>query len=80
MAIDFAEQAGLPGVLLYSADSVRHALEQAIALGTAPGIDRVAGRAARAVHDAPTPCWAKTAQCCACASWCSSTHRIPAPC
>ncbi|MBV6803008.1 propionate catabolism operon regulatory protein PrpR [Xanthomonas campestris pv. lawsoniae] len=46
MAIDFAEQAGLPGVLLYSADSVRHALEQAIALGTAPGIDRVAGRAA----------------------------------
>lgn len=46
MAIDFAEQAGLPGVLLYSADSVRHALEQAITLGTAPGIDRVAGRAA----------------------------------
>ncbi|WP_386338573.1 propionate catabolism operon regulatory protein PrpR [Xanthomonas citri pv. citri] len=46
MAIDFAEQAGLPGVLLYSADSVRHALEQAITLGTAPGTDRVAGRAA----------------------------------
>ncbi|CEJ41681.1 propionate catabolism operon regulatory protein PrpR [Xanthomonas citri pv. bilvae] len=46
MAIDFAEQAGLPGVLLYSADSVRHALEQAITLGTAPGTDRVAGRTA----------------------------------
>lgn len=36
MAIDFAEQAGLPGVLLYSADSVRLALDQAIALATAP--------------------------------------------
>ncbi|WP_434988600.1 propionate catabolism operon regulatory protein PrpR [Xanthomonas melonis] len=35
MAIDFAEQAGLPGVLLYSAASVRQALEQAIALGSA---------------------------------------------
>ncbi|WP_173647346.1 propionate catabolism operon regulatory protein PrpR [Xanthomonas citri] len=46
MAIDFAEQAGLPGVLLYSADSVRHALEQAITLGTAPGTDRVAARTA----------------------------------
>ncbi|WAW90224.1 propionate catabolism operon regulatory protein PrpR [Xanthomonas citri pv. malvacearum] len=46
MAIDFAEQAGLPGVLLYSVDSVRHALEQAITLGTAPGTDRVAGRTA----------------------------------
>lgn len=43
MAIDFAEQAGLPGVLLYSADSVRQALEQAIALGTAPSTDRAAG-------------------------------------
>ncbi|WAW86044.1 propionate catabolism operon regulatory protein PrpR [Xanthomonas citri pv. malvacearum] len=46
MAIDFAEQAGLPGVLLYSTDSVRHALEQAITLGTAPGTDRVAGSTA----------------------------------
>ncbi|XUP37910.1 propionate catabolism operon regulatory protein PrpR (plasmid) [Xanthomonas axonopodis pv. vasculorum] len=46
MAIDFAEQAGLPGVLLYSADSVRHALEQAITLGTAPATDRIAGRTA----------------------------------
>ncbi|KOR47998.1 propanediol utilization protein [Xanthomonas oryzae] len=50
MAIDFAEQAGLPGVLLYSAGSVRQALEQAIALGaapsTAPSTDRVAGRSA----------------------------------
>ncbi|USJ01420.1 propionate catabolism operon regulatory protein PrpR [Xanthomonas prunicola] len=44
MAIDFAEQAGLPGVLLYSADSVRQALEHAIALGTAPSTDRPAGR------------------------------------
>ncbi|MCC8553136.1 propionate catabolism operon regulatory protein PrpR [Xanthomonas hortorum] len=44
MAIDFAEQAGLPGVLLYSADSVRLALEQAIALGTAPSNDRPTGR------------------------------------
>ncbi|WP_372391479.1 propionate catabolism operon regulatory protein PrpR [Xanthomonas sp. NCPPB 3582] len=35
MAIDFAEQAGLPGVLLYSAASVRQALEQAIALCSA---------------------------------------------
>jgi propionate catabolism operon transcriptional regulator len=32
MAIDFAEQAGLPGVLLYSADAVRHALGEAIEL------------------------------------------------
>ncbi|WP_231802182.1 propionate catabolism operon regulatory protein PrpR [Stenotrophomonas sp. MMGLT7] len=32
MAIDLAEQAGLPGVLLYSADSVRRAFEQAIEL------------------------------------------------
>ncbi|PPV07741.1 propionate catabolism regulatory protein [Xanthomonas bromi] len=46
MAIDFAEQADLPGVLLYSADSVRQALEQAIALGTAPSTDRAVGRAA----------------------------------
>ncbi|QEO98748.1 propionate catabolism operon regulatory protein PrpR [Xanthomonas oryzae] len=46
MAIDFAEQAGLPGVLLYSADSVRQALEQAIALGAAPSTDGVAGRSA----------------------------------
>lgn len=44
MAIDFAEQAGLPGVLLYSADSVRLALEHAIALGTAPNNDRPSGR------------------------------------
>lgn len=44
MSIDFAEQAGLPGVLLYSADSVRLALEQAIALGTAPSNDRPTGR------------------------------------
>ncbi|MEB1610776.1 propionate catabolism operon regulatory protein PrpR [Xanthomonas campestris pv. campestris] len=44
MAIDFAEQAGLPGVLLYSADSVRLALEHAIALGTAPGNERAASR------------------------------------
>ncbi|AOD15617.1 propionate catabolism operon regulatory protein PrpR [Xanthomonas fragariae] len=43
MSIDFAEQAGLPGVLLYSADSVRHALEHAITLGTAPSIDRSTG-------------------------------------
>ncbi|QHG86361.1 propionate catabolism operon regulatory protein PrpR [Xanthomonas cucurbitae] len=35
MAIDFAEQAGLPGVLLYSAASVREALEQAITLSSA---------------------------------------------
>ncbi|RBG50933.1 propionate catabolism operon regulatory protein PrpR, partial [Xanthomonas oryzae pv. oryzae] len=46
MAIDFAEQAGLPGVLLYSADSVRQALEQAIALGAAPSTDDLAGRSA----------------------------------
>ena len=32
MAIDHAEQAGLPGVLLYSADSVRQAFEQALEL------------------------------------------------
>lgn len=32
MAIDFAEQAGVPGVLLYSADSVRGAFERAIDL------------------------------------------------
>lgn len=32
MAIELAEKAGLPGVLLYSADSVRRALEQAIEL------------------------------------------------
>jgi propionate catabolism operon transcriptional regulator len=32
MAIDLAERAGLPGVLLYSADSVRRAFEQAIEL------------------------------------------------
>ncbi len=44
MAIDFAEQAGLPGVLLYSADSVRHALENAIALGTASSQERPAAR------------------------------------
>ncbi|WP_386142359.1 propionate catabolism operon regulatory protein PrpR [Xanthomonas arboricola] len=44
MAIDFAEQAGLPGVLLYSADSVRLALEHAIALGTAPGNERGGSR------------------------------------
>ncbi|MFC7519232.1 propionate catabolism operon regulatory protein PrpR [Xanthomonas populi] len=44
MAIDFAEQAGLPGVLLYSADSVRLALEHAIAVGTAPSNDRPTGR------------------------------------
>lgn len=44
MAIDFAEQAGLPGVLLYSADSVRHALENAIALGTASSQERPTAR------------------------------------
>ncbi|UXM99456.1 propionate catabolism operon regulatory protein PrpR [Xanthomonas hortorum pv. pelargonii] len=44
MAIDFAEQAGLPGVLLYSAESVRLALEHAIALGTAPSNDRPTDR------------------------------------
>ncbi|MCO7488645.1 MULTISPECIES: propionate catabolism operon regulatory protein PrpR [Stenotrophomonas maltophilia group] len=32
MAIDHAEQAGLPGVLLYSADSVRQAFEHALEL------------------------------------------------
>ncbi|WP_141739073.1 MULTISPECIES: propionate catabolism operon regulatory protein PrpR [Stenotrophomonas] len=32
MAIDHAEQVGLPGVLLYSADSVRHAFEHALEL------------------------------------------------
>ncbi len=32
MAIDHAEAAGLPGVLLYSADSVRHAFEHALEL------------------------------------------------
>lgn len=32
MAIDFAERAGIPGVLLYSADSVRRAFEHAIEL------------------------------------------------
>ncbi len=32
MAIDYAEQVGLPGVLLYSADSVRHAFEHALEL------------------------------------------------
>ena len=32
MAIDHAEQMGLPGVLLYSADSVRHAFEHALEL------------------------------------------------
>ncbi|MBB5207193.1 propionate catabolism operon regulatory protein PrpR [Chiayiivirga flava] len=32
MAIDFADAAGVPGVLLYSADSVRNAFERAIAL------------------------------------------------
>ncbi|MDV3469339.1 propionate catabolism operon regulatory protein PrpR [Stenotrophomonas sp. C3(2023)] len=32
MAIDLAEQVGLPGVLLYSADSVRHAFEHALEL------------------------------------------------
>ncbi|MCC4606778.1 propionate catabolism operon regulatory protein PrpR [Xanthomonas campestris] len=44
MAIDFAEQAGLPGVLLYSAGSVRQALEQAIALGTASSRERPSAR------------------------------------
>ncbi|WP_259166381.1 propionate catabolism operon regulatory protein PrpR [Xanthomonas sp. 4461] len=44
MAIDFAEQAGLPGVLLYSADSVRHALENAIALGNASSQERPTAR------------------------------------
>ncbi|APP76951.1 propionate catabolism operon regulatory protein PrpR [Xanthomonas vesicatoria] len=44
MAIDFAEQAGLPGVLLYSADSVRRALENAIALGTASSQERPVAR------------------------------------
>ncbi|KAB7766244.1 propionate catabolism operon regulatory protein PrpR [Xanthomonas maliensis] len=47
MAIDFAEQAGLPGVLLYSADSVRQALEQALALAAAAREDRSGGRAIR---------------------------------
>ncbi len=32
MAIDHAERVGLPGVLLYSADSVRHAFEHALEL------------------------------------------------
>ena len=32
MAIDYAEQVGLPGVLLYSADSVRQAFEHALEL------------------------------------------------
>ena len=32
MAIDFAEQAGVPGVLVYSADSVRRAFEHALEL------------------------------------------------
>ncbi|KAF1016079.1 MAG: Propionate catabolism operon regulatory protein [Stenotrophomonas maltophilia] len=32
MAIDHAEQVGMPGVLLYSADSVRHAFEHALEL------------------------------------------------
>ncbi|WP_315386687.1 propionate catabolism operon regulatory protein PrpR [uncultured Stenotrophomonas sp.] len=50
MAIDHAEQVGLPGVLLYSADSVRHAFEHALELtqtlarsGAAPPRRRVAG-------------------------------------
>ena len=32
LAIDFAEAAGLPGVLLYSAEAVRHSYEQALLL------------------------------------------------
>lgn len=51
MAIDHAEQLGLPGVLLYSADSVRQAFEHALELtqtlarsGAAPVRRRVAAR------------------------------------
>lgn len=54
MAIDFAEQAGLPGVLLYSADSVRLALDQAITLATAPSSAAPALRsAARRTRNQP---------------------------
>lgn len=35
LAIDFAEAAGLPGVLLYSAEAVRHSYEQALLLARA---------------------------------------------
>jgi transcriptional regulator, propionate catabolism operon regulatory protein len=51
MAIDHAEQMGLPGVLLYSADSVRHAFEHALELtqtlarsGVAPVRRRLSAR------------------------------------
>lgn len=81
MAIDFAEQAGLPGVLLYSADSVRLALDQAIALATAPSSAAPLCAAPHAARATNRPhCSAKTPPWCRCAHWCSCTRRTPAPC
>lgn len=81
MAIDFAEQAGLPGVLLYSADSVRLALDQAIALATAPSSAALLYAMPHAARATNRPhCSAKTPPWCRCAHWCSCTRRTPAPC
>ena len=56
MAIDFAEQAGIPGVLLYSADSVRRAFEHALELARTASRSAASGglrRAARRARGRP---------------------------
>jgi propionate catabolism operon transcriptional regulator len=81
MAIDHAEQAGLPGVLLYSADSVRqafeHALEltQTLAVPAAPARPRRRARAAMRMSCSAT---ARRWHRCARRSRC--TPRMTAPC